>query len=380
MFKLVENAYLIALEKERDERVELEKARKNNADLKEKLKKLEKENEELKGKFTSNEIEIINEKNELNNLMEQLQKERRANLIQSQKLQICKEQIESINQLKEELRPIKEQLDFKSNVTECLHDMLVKTKLRIAESDDILQNLHEHLTALEYDVEKTKNVFHKGVNQWQDEFLAARLREADVNLEFDKLKRDIATIKYDLEERRLIRDAQEQVQGKVVEINKDSLRKKNKIYEAIIEEDERLLTIISDALDEIGRLKQQLKKLEDQKDDCDKKIKSNEELKLQLREVRRSIWLREFETNQKIQNLKDKYNKLAEKMNKQLGNIQESIEEKDLAIGQIEEKITELQNLNESLESDMTKQQNPVESLEETKNNLEDEINRLKKT
>ncbi|XP_030757694.1 uncharacterized protein LOC115883470 [Sitophilus oryzae] len=172
---------------------------------------LESERDDLREKFRQNEVIIVDKKNELNNLLEELQKERRANLEQSQRLQICREQIESINQFIKELKPIKEQLDFKSNVTECLHELLVKTKLRIAESDDLLQELHDHYTALEYDVEKSKDIYYKGINQWQDEFLAARLREADVNLEFDKLKRDIATIKYDLEERRLVRVFQKNV-------------------------------------------------------------------------------------------------------------------------------------------------------------------------
>lgn len=74
----------------------------------------------------------------------------------------------------DELKPIKEQLDFKKNVTECLHDLLIKTKLRIAESEDVLQELHDYVTQLEYDVEKTKAIHRHGVGHWQDEFLKAR--------------------------------------------------------------------------------------------------------------------------------------------------------------------------------------------------------------
>lgn len=344
---------------------------------------LESERDDLREKFRQNEVIIVDKKNELNNLLEELQKERRANLEQSQRLQICREQIESINQFIKELKPIKEQLDFKSNVTECLHELLVKTKLRIAESDDLLQELHDHYTALEYDVEKSKDIYYKGINQWQDEFLAARLREADVNLEFDKLKRDIATIKYDLEERRLIREATEQMQGKTSKTNRDSLRKKDKTHEMIIDEDERLTGIILDSLNEIDHLKHQLKKLEDQKDDCEKKIKSNEEIKQQLREVRRSIWLREFENNQKIENLREKYQKLSDQMTKELSKIQENIEEKDLAIGRIEEKIKNLEILNDSMETNMMTDnltEDAAEKLEEERNSLENEIERLKKS
>lgn len=82
--------------------------------------------------------------------------------------------------------------------------------------------------------------------------------------------------------------------------------------------------------------------MEDQKHDCKTKIQSNEEMKVHINEVRRSIWLREFETNQKTENLKKSYKKLANKMSHDLGKIQSNIEEKDLAIARIEEKIKEL--------------------------------------
>lgn len=86
-----------------------------------------------------------------------------------------------------------------------------------------------------------------------------------------------------------------------------------------------------------------MRKLEDQKKDCEAKISTNEEIKVQLSEVRRSMWLREFETKQKTETLKERYAKLAEKMSQELLKIQRSIEEKDLGIARIEEKIKELQ-------------------------------------
>lgn len=55
------------------------------------------------------------------------------------------------------------------------------------------------------------------------------------------------------------------------------------------------------------------------------------------------MWLREFETKQKTETLKERYAKLAEKMSLELSNIQHSIEEKDLGIARIEEKIKKLQ-------------------------------------
>ncbi|CAG9768151.1 unnamed protein product [Ceutorhynchus assimilis] len=378
MLKFVENAYLSLLEKEKEEKVELEKEKRLNEKLKAKLKALETENSDLRQSFTKNEVEILTRKNDLNTLLDTLQRERRAVLEESQRLQITKEQLDSITNLIDELKPIKERLDFKKNVTECLHNLLIKTKLRIAESEDILQELHDYLTQLEYDVEKTKDVHRHGVGHWQEEFLTARLREADVILEFDKLKREIATIKHDLEEKALIREATEMVQAKSGESSAKNnfIDKNNKLYEDILKEEEAAIANTIDFQNEIDFLKQQLKKLQDQKYDCERNIKSNEEIKMQLNEVRRSIWLREFETNQKTENLKEKYKNLAEKMFQELTRIQNNIEDKDLAIARIEEKIKELEKMNNSLEHVLknTPLEDPACQLEEQKTDLEKEV------
>lgn len=105
------------------------------------------------------------------------------------------------------------------------------------------------------------------------------------------------------------------------------------------------------------------------------------------------MWLREFETKQKTETLKERYAKLAEKMSQELSNIQRSIEEKDLGVARIEEKIKKLQiqviNLvqlgqspwcivlqNNFMEEDLKKQ--PEDSteieLEEQRNALEEEV------
>lgn len=116
MLKFVENAFLSLQEKEREKKQELEvsfqysnlsknsslivchqRAKQLNSQLKTKLKTLEEENKDLREKFTKNEVDIITRKNELNNLLQTLQTERRAALEQSQRLQICREQIDSVS-------------------------------------------------------------------------------------------------------------------------------------------------------------------------------------------------------------------------------------------------------------------------------------------
>ncbi|XP_050302258.1 ecotropic viral integration site 5 ortholog-like isoform X1 [Anthonomus grandis grandis] len=381
MLKFAENAYLSILEQKQEEKEELENARKMQEELKNRLKRLEEENKNLKEKCMENEIGILDKKNELNTLLETLQKERRATLEEYQRLQICKEQIDSLNAYIDELKPIKEQLNFKKSVTECLHDLLIKTKLRIAESDEVLQELHEYFTQLDYDIEKTREVHKRGLGHWQDEFLAARLREADIILEFDKLKREVAILKSELQEKKVIRDAKDlhKRRGKNAP-SKDLSGKNDKFIEAILQEEEAVIANTVELQNEVDFLRHQLKKLEDQKQDCTNKIRSNEDVKMNLNQIRRSIWLREFQTRQKIDNLKEKYHKLSKKKSEELEKIKRNIEEKDLAIKEMEQKINYMQKQNncEEEEQKSLSEKDLVEQLEEEKDNLEKEILQLK--
>ncbi|XP_066153991.1 ecotropic viral integration site 5 ortholog-like isoform X2 [Euwallacea fornicatus] len=381
MFKLVENAYLSMQQRETERKIELQATKQLNENLKSKLKDLEDENEELRKKFTDNEIDVITRKNDMNHLLEMLQTERRAALEESQRLQICREQIDSINSYVEELKPIKEQLNFKQSVTECLHDLLVKTKLRIAESDDVLQELHDYHSQLEYDVEKTRNLQQHGLGHWQDEFLAARLREADVILEFDKLKREIATIKNELEEKILINEVYRTFHNAPANSKSQDSLPLAQHQQALLEE-EISITRTVELQNEIDFLRHQLRKLEDQQKDCERKIKVNEEIKVHLNEVRRSIWLREFETNKKTETLKEKYGKLASRMSQELERVQKNIADKDLDIAKIEEDMKEIQKLNKSMKKDLKNQEcdDEVVKLEKKRSELEKEIDRLKKT
>ncbi|XP_060519392.1 uncharacterized protein LOC132697774 isoform X2 [Cylas formicarius] len=379
IFRIMFEVYTKAFQRQMEDRQELDGAKKLNEELKTRHKRLEDENKELKAKFNRNQIDILTKKNELNMLWTQLQRERKATMELNQRLQISREQIESISNLIDELRPIKERLTFKKNVAECLHDMLVKTKLRLAESEQTLQELHEQLTDLEYDVEKTRALHHKRVGQWQAEFLEARIREADVILEFDKLKRDVATVKHELEEKRLIREAKQSTVGTTTSVKINS---KGKKYERIIEQRERSIANTVELQNEIDHLRILARKLADQKEDCERRMRSNEETKLQLHEVRRSKWQREYETNQSVEMLREKYARLAEKMATESERVRASIEEKDLAIGEIEEKLRQLQTRVSSEEG--VHKNDPdldtIQELEDRKSVLEQEISELKKT
>lgn len=94
-----------------------------------------------------------------------------------------------------ELQPIKEKLTFKWNVVDCLEKLLVSTRLQTAEQEEIINELKKHEEELSKDVTAMKVNKPSSVSTWQEEFLDARLKEADVNLEFEKIRRDLALLK-----------------------------------------------------------------------------------------------------------------------------------------------------------------------------------------
>lgn len=98
-----------------------------------------------------------------------------------------------------ELKPISEKLSFKWNVVDCLEKLLVSTRLQSAEQEEIVNELKKQEKELLRDVTAMKHVKPSSVSTWQAEYLDARLKEVDVNYEFQKLKRQLALLKTDVE-------------------------------------------------------------------------------------------------------------------------------------------------------------------------------------
>lgn len=105
-----------------------------------------------------------------------------------------------------ELKPMKEKLSFKWDVVECLQQKLVETRLQNAEKEAIIAELKQCEHDLKNEVELLKIDKNETlpVSKLQEEFLAARIRDADVILEFDKLKRSLAVVKHALEEKKMV--------------------------------------------------------------------------------------------------------------------------------------------------------------------------------
>lgn len=94
-----------------------------------------------------------------------------------------------------ELKPIREKLTFKWDVVSCLEKLLVSTRLQTAEQEEIVTDLRKIEQELTKDVSMMKEIKPSSVSTWQEEFLDARLKEAEVSLQFNKLKRDIGLLK-----------------------------------------------------------------------------------------------------------------------------------------------------------------------------------------
>lgn len=105
-----------------------------------------------------------------------------------------------------ELAPIKEKLSFKWDVVECLQQKLVETRLQNAEKEALIIELKRCECDLKNEIEllKSSKTETLPVSNLQEQFLATRIREADVVLEFDKLKRSLAIIKHELEEKKMV--------------------------------------------------------------------------------------------------------------------------------------------------------------------------------
>lgn len=99
-----------------------------------------------------------------------------------------------------ELNPIKEKLSFKWNVVDCLEKLLVSTRLQTAEQEEIINELKRQEVELTKDVTLMKAFQPSSVSTWQEEFLDARLKEAEVNLEFVKIRRDLKLLKKEVDE------------------------------------------------------------------------------------------------------------------------------------------------------------------------------------
>lgn len=73
-----------------------QKARKRNEELSENCKDLEEERKLISGRLEDSQFEMVTQKNNLNSLLEQLKSQKSINMAQAQRLQICNEQLESL--------------------------------------------------------------------------------------------------------------------------------------------------------------------------------------------------------------------------------------------------------------------------------------------
>lgn len=97
-----------------------------------------------------------------------------------------------------ELKPISEKLTFKWNVVDCLQNLLVSTRLNTAEQEEIISELRKHENELLKDIKIMRELKPSSVSTWQEEFLDARLKEAKVNLEFEKIRRELSFLKQEI--------------------------------------------------------------------------------------------------------------------------------------------------------------------------------------
>nr|CAI5838272.1 unnamed protein product [Callosobruchus analis] len=339
MWLFEENVHRILDENSENTKFELKSAKERNAALESTHKRLEQEHKELVERFKSSQVKILTEKNDFNALQEELRQQRKSNQEAEEHLRICNERLELIQTClndkqtnSEAAKPTLEDLDFKSNVVDCLEKKLTETRLKIAEQEELIGVLEDYKKCLEKDIaalDKTEPI--TSVSKWQDELLMAKLKEADANLEFGKVRRTLSNLNAEIEENR---------ENQCFTTHHGDTKY---IEELKMQQNESVSNLI-ELENEIDRLKIQIQSLEDLKEDITKKLYSNEERKVQLYEIRASIYSRTLKRQEQIDKASEKCKQLQEQATKEISCIQKTIEEKLDEIRRLEEKIKSLQS------------------------------------
>ncbi|VEN43294.1 unnamed protein product [Callosobruchus maculatus] len=362
MWVFEENVHKILDENSENTKFELKRAKERNSALAAKQRKLEQEHEELVERFKASQIKILTEKNDFNTLQEALRQQRKSNQEAEEHLRICNERLEVIQAClndktnSEVATPTLEDLDFKSNVVDCLEKKLTETRLKIAEQEELKGVLENYKRCLEKDIAALDKVEPiTSVSKWQDELLMAKLKEADANLEFSKIRRTLSLLKAEITENS---------EGQYFSTHHGDSKY---IEELKIQQNDSVSNLI-ELENEVDRLKIQIQRLEDLKEDITKKLYSNEERKVQLYEIRASIYNRTLKRQEQIDKIVDKCKQLEEEASKEISCIQKTIDEKLEELKRLEEKIRSLQSHNSEISEIQEK------SLEITTKNTEESL------
>ncbi|CAH1993340.1 unnamed protein product [Acanthoscelides obtectus] len=374
MWLFEENIQKVLEENSENTNFELKRAKEHNVTLAAKHKGLEREHNELIERFKASQVKIIDDKNDLNALQEELRQQRKTTQKAEEHLRICIERLDVIqaylnddktNSGANDLKPIHENLDFKSNVVDCLEKKLTETRLKIAEQEELIEVLEDYKGCLEKDVatlNKAQPV--TSISKWQDELLVAKLKESDTNLEFGKIRRTLNSLKAEILE------------------NSESKRfsthhgDSKYIKELKMQQNESISNSI-ELENEADRLKIQIQRLQDMQDDITKKLYSNEERKVNLHEIRASIYSRTIKREAEINKVAEKCKELEEKVTGEVNFIQNAIDNKLDELKMLEEKIRSLRKQNIVISE--VQEISLEETTKNTEENLADEIEQLQK-
>lgn len=98
----------------------------------------------------------------------------------------------------DKLRKLNEDLNFKTEVVDCLEKELTEKRLKLAEQDALVKELRDELGRHEEDVYFVKEQKLAGVAEWQTELMEANQRVQKILEEFESLRNDLLKIKIGL--------------------------------------------------------------------------------------------------------------------------------------------------------------------------------------
>ncbi|XP_024082272.1 ecotropic viral integration site 5 ortholog isoform X3 [Cimex lectularius] len=198
--------YTVMKTKEQEDMVELRRLRQENRLLRQRVELLEAESSELAHRLVRGQVSRAEEEETIFTVQRELQALRMTHLQTTHQLEIAQEEIKDLLMVIEqnhnscqssldEITAKKEQLSQKEEMVSCLQEELFKVRLREAEKDAVIRDLHSKIQDLEQDKKTLReSTVDNSVAHLQEELIAVKLREAEANLSLKDLRQRVTEL------------------------------------------------------------------------------------------------------------------------------------------------------------------------------------------
>ncbi|XP_059093741.1 ecotropic viral integration site 5 ortholog-like isoform X1 [Tigriopus californicus] len=196
--KKLEKEYTTMKTKEKEDEIELRRLRTENRLLRQRVDLLEQESSNLADRLIQGQVTRAEVEESTFAIKRELAAVKQHDLDTNSQLDEAKDRIRKLSAIIEDPEKLssKEDISLKSEVIKqkeemihCLQDELIKERLREAENEEKIRDLHQKVADLEADMKKMRDaVPENDVASLQEELAAAKLREAEANLALKELR------------------------------------------------------------------------------------------------------------------------------------------------------------------------------------------------